>query len=174
MALAAAACGGGDDAPADDTRGTTTVETTTTTQLTPEEEAEAVYLEFVDTVNRLGQTQPDPDDPQLGRLAKDPVLSSVQDSFTTLRSENQIWQLGESTSNHVMSVEVQGSSLAILYDCVVENDILIDRDDGSVVRAQPLTTRLLMVTLVPTEAGWAVGSIETVQKFDGDVPCDDG
>jgi hypothetical protein len=99
------------------------------------------------------------------------VLSSVRDGMTTQRAENQIWQRGDRTSHDVGGVERTPGGIR-LEDCVVENDILIDRDDGSVVDAIPLTTRALEVTLVPTAEGWAVSDVATTRRLEGVVSCD--
>jgi hypothetical protein len=176
----AAACGGGDDEPEEGSPSSTTTTapsdpTTTsppTTALTAEEEAKAVYLEFVDTVTRLGTTDPNPDDPELARLASDPVLGDVRDSLTTQRAENQVWQVGNRTSHEVLSTTLDGASTAVLIACAVENDTLIDRDDGSVVRTVPLATRTLEVTVTRFTGRWTVSDVATRKRVDGEVPCD--
>jgi hypothetical protein len=175
VALAAApACGDdeGDDAGTDVTTTTEPPATTSATAPpTPEEEAEAVYLEFVEVVERLSSTEPDPHDPDLSRLAVDPVLSSVQDSLTTQRAENQLWRKGDRTS-HDVSEPLRTADGISLMDCLVENDDLIDQDDGLVVRSTPLTTRELDVLVVESAHGWAVSEIDTSRKVEGEVACD--
>lgn len=175
LVAGAAACGGDDD---DDEAGTspTSRDTTTTTAsppttLTPEQEAEATYLEFVATVERLSTQDPNPDDPALARLAVDPVLSAVRDSLTTQRAEHHVWQRGDRTAHSVSGTSVGADGSVSLDDCLVENDVLIDNDDGSVVETQPLTTRTLAVTLVAQDGGWAVSRVETVAKVDGEASC---
>lgn len=169
MALTVAACGGADDAP-EDTRVTTTVETTTTTQPTPEEEAESVYLELFDTVIRLLTTDQDPDDPDLARLAMDPVLGTFRDSLTTMRSENHIVERGTRTSQTVISVESTTADTVKLRACSVGNDTTIDQDDGSIID-QGLSTRLVEVTIRLSGGEWKVSDIATVERFEGEVPC---
>ena len=173
MALtAAAACGGGDDPPEDDARATTTIDPTTTTQLTPEEEAEAVYLELFDTVMRLLTTDPNPDDPELARLATDPVLGNFRDSLSTMQAENHIVQRGARTSQTVLSVETSSSDTVLLRACSVGNDTTIDQDDGSIVD-QGLSTRLVEVTVRSSDGEWKVSDIATIERFEGEVPCPD-
>jgi hypothetical protein len=167
---AAGACGGGDDAPEDDARATTTVDPTTTIQLTPEEEAEAVYLELFDTVMRLLTTDQDPDDPDLARLAMDPVLGNFRDSLTTMQAENHIVQRGTRTSQTVMSVEMTAPDTALLRACSVGNDTTVDQDDGSITD-QGLSTRVVEVTIRSSGGEWKVSDIATVERFEGDVPC---
>jgi hypothetical protein len=172
--VAVGACGGDDDdevAGSDQTGPETTTTTPTTAELTPEAEAKAAYLEFVAVVERLSTESPDPDDPDLLRLAVDPVLSSVRDGMTTQRAENQIWERGDRTSHEVGTVEPTQSGMR-LHDCVVENDVLIDQDDGTIVEAIPLTTRALEVTLVPTADSWAVSEVATTQRHDGETSCE--
>ena len=178
LALAAAACGGGDDEPDEGSlRSTTTTapsDTTTTTPpttvLTPEEEVEAVYLEFVDTVMRLLTTAPDPDDPHLARLATEPVLGTMRDNLTTMQAENHIVQRGPRTSQRVMSVTMQDTDRAVVRVCSVGNDTRIDQDDGTVID-RGLTTRVLEATVVLLDGRWAVSDIGTRVRLDGEVPC---
>jgi hypothetical protein len=117
-------------------------------------------------------TAPDPDDADLARLAVEPVLGDIRDRLTTQRAENQLWEPGERTSHQVLSVEMNGPGTAVLRDCVVEDDTLLDGDDGSVVRTTALTTRIVHATLKLVDGEWAVSVIGTVDKFDGEVPCD--
>jgi len=175
--VVAAACGGDDD-PDEDERSassTTTGEPTTTAPPTtapptPEEAAEAVYLDVVDTVNRLLRTGPDPDDPDLARLMTDPVLSTLRDSLTTMTAEHHIAQAGPRTSHRVMSVTLREPDLAILRDCSVGNDTMIDQDDGSIVD-EGLTTRVLEATINLVNGDWLVSDIGTIVRLDGEVPC---
>jgi hypothetical protein len=171
-----AACGddagGGDDSSDDSSRPTTDEATTTSTTLTPEEAAKATYLEFVETVDRLVTTNPDPDDPDLVELAIDPVLGKTRDNLTTMRAENQIWIAGDNTSHRVTSIELTGLERAVVLDCNVEDDRLVDRDDGTTVRTAS-STRILQATLVLHGGAWAVSSVETLESLDGEVPCDE-
>ena len=168
-----AACGydaSGDDSSDDSSRPTTDEATTTSTTLTPEEAAKATYLEFVETVDRLLTTDPDPDDPDLARLAIDPVLGTVRDSLTTMQAENHLVERGARTSHRVLSVVSDGADVAVLRDCSVGNDTTIDQDDGSIV-AEGLSTRVLEVMLDLVDEQWRVSSISTVERLDGEVPC---
>jgi hypothetical protein len=175
LVVAGIACGGDDDdggeTGTDPTAAETTTTASTTAPLTTEEQAKAVYLELVALVERLTAESPDPDDPTLATLAVDPVLSDLRDSLTTLRSENQIWQVGDRTSHSVYSAEINDQGQARLKDCVVENDVLLDRDDGSVVRTTPTTTRDVRVTLTDAGGRWAVAEVETLQAREGEVAC---
>ena len=171
MALTiAGACGGGDDGPEDDARATTTIDSTTTTQPTPEEEAEAVYLELFDTVMRLLTTDPDPDSPDLARLAMDPVLSDIRDNLTTMQAANHIVERGPRTSQRVMSILMSEPNSALLRACSVGNDTRIDQDDGTIVD-EGLSTRVLEATMQLDDGTWRVSEIATVERFDGEVPC---
>jgi hypothetical protein len=178
VALAAAACGGGDDeleegSPRSPTTTAPVDPTTTTpptTALAPEEEVEAVYLELVEAVDRILTTGPDPDDPNLARLATDPVLGSFRDNLTTMQAEHHIVRPGPRTSHRVMSVTLEEPDLAILRDCYVGNDTRIDQDDNSVV-SEGLSTRVLEVTVVSLDESWVVSDITTLTKLEGEVPC---
>jgi len=171
-----AAVGWGDDDGEDETGTdptadeTSTTTSSTTAELTPEEEAKAAYLEFVDVVDRLLRTGPDPDSPDLARLAIDPVLGRLQDSLATLRAENHIWQTGPRSSHLVMSVAADDDGTVLLRDCYVGNDTRIDQDDGSVV-SSGLTTEVLEVRLDHVNGDWFVRDITTAQSFDGEVQC---
>ena len=165
-------CGGGDDGLEDHARATTTIDPTTTTQLAPEEEAEAVYLEFVDTVMRLLTTEPDPANADLAQLAVDPVLGRIRDNLTTMQAENHIVQRGERTSQEVISTTVDSLTSVVLRVCDVGNDTTIDRDDGAIVD-EGLSTRLLEVTVTSHGDKWVVSDIATLERFSGEVPCPD-
>jgi hypothetical protein len=173
LVVAGLACGDDDDdgeqVGTDQPAAETTPTPATTAAVTPEEEAKAVYLEFVQVVSRLLTTTPDPDSPDLVRLATDPVLGRLRDSLTTLRAENQIWQPGPRSSHLVMSV-VRTEDGALLRDCYVGNDMRVDKDDGSVVSAG-LTTEVLEVLLDHVDGDWLVRDITTIQSFDGEVQC---
>lgn len=169
MALTVAACGGADDAP-EDTRVTTTVETTTTTQPTPEEEAEAVYLEFVDTVLRVVTTEPDPDDPDLHRLALDPVLGKLKDNLGTMQAENHIVEMGPRTSHHVISVVLTDPSTVTIRACDVADDRTVDLDDGSVV-VEGLVARLVEATVKLDGEAWKVSDLATLERSSGEDTC---
>jgi hypothetical protein len=174
LVVSGLACSGDDDDGEETGTGPTAADTTTpptTSPVTPEEEAKAVYLEFVDVVDRLVTESPDPDDPALAELAVDPVLSDVQASLTTLVAENQIWRPGDRSSHDVYDASIDTSGNALLRACVVENDVLVDQDDGSVVREPPLMTRDLLVTVQQTDAGWAVSSVDTTRAIDGEAEC---
>jgi hypothetical protein len=172
----AAACGGDDSddsderssSPTTDDAGTTTAPPTTA--LTPEEAAEAAYLELVETVDRLLSTGPDPDDANLNRLATDPVLGNFRDNLTTMRAENHIVQMGPRTSHRIMSVTLREPDSAILRDCYVGNDTRIDQDDGMVV-SEGLSTRVLEVTINSVDGHWTINTIATIVKLDGEVAC---
>lgn len=170
----AAACGGDDsDDDAGSSSTTEASDTTappTTAPPTPEEAAKAVYLEFVDTVNRLLRSGPDPDDADLAQLATDPVIGTLRDSLTTMQAEHHIVEPGPRTSHRVMSAALRGSDEVVLRDCSVGNDTLVDQDDGSVVD-QGLSTRVLEVTLTLVDRQWRVSAIATIERFDGEVPC---
>ena len=169
-----AACGGdGEDEPS--TSPTTSSDQTTTTPSTtapvsPEEEAKAVYLEFVDVVERLASTQPDPNDSDLLRLAVDPVLGAVQDSLSTMQAENHRAQIGDRTSHDVLSVSVERADSASVRDCNVANDTTTDLDDGSVVDSG-LSTRLIEATLTSNGQTWVVSDVATIEVLEGDVAC---
>ena len=168
-----AACGV-DDQDEPSTSPTTSSETTTTPSttapLSPEEEAKAVYLEFVDVVERLISTEPDPDDPDLNRLATDPVLGELRDNLGTLRAENHRVTIGPRTSHQVLTTSSEGSSTVIIRECYVGNDTTTDLDDGSIVD-QGLSTRVVEGTVVKASDAWVVSEVATLEILDGEVPC---
>ena len=172
----AAACGGDDSDDSDERSSSTTTDdagTTTappTTTLTPEEAAEAAYLDFVDTVNRLLRTGPDPDDAHLARIATDPVLGILRDSLTTMQAEHHIVQPGPRTSHRVMSVSLREPDAVVLHDCSVGNDTTVDQDDGTIID-EGLSTRVLEATIRYVDGRWMVSTIATVVKLNGEVPC---
>jgi hypothetical protein len=172
-ALLLPACG---DDEGEETGGSTTTasETTTTspptTAPTREEQVEAAYLEFVDVVMRLLTTDPDPEDPDLARMAIEPILGRTRDSLSTMRAEHHIVQTGPRTSQRVMSIELREPDVAIVRACSVGNDRRIDQDDGSVV-SQGLSTRVLEATVVLAEGRWVVSDVGTQVRLDGEVPC---
>jgi hypothetical protein len=174
LVVAGVACGGDDDdgreTGTDPTAAETTTTSPTTAPLTPEEEAKAVYLELVDVVYRLLTTNPDPDDPELQRLAIDPALSNLRDSLATAQAENHAVQPGPRTSHNVISVVAESSTRAVLRDCSVGNDTTVDVDDGTVV-SQGLSTRVLEATLERRNGQWVVSDVATVELFDGEVTC---
>jgi hypothetical protein len=166
------ACGGDDDDGEETGADPTAAETTTPPPTTapPEEEAKAVYLELVAVVYRLLTTNPDPDDPELQRLAIDPALSNLRDSLATAQAENHVVQPGPRTSHNVMSVVAESSTRAVLRDCSVGNDTTVDVDDGTVV-SQGLSTRVLEATLERRNGQWVVSDVATVELVDGEVTC---
>jgi hypothetical protein len=173
LVVSGIACGGDDDDGDETGTDPTAADTTTpptTTPLTPEDEAEAVYLEFVDVVNRLLTTAPDPDSADLTRLATDPVLGRLRENLTTLQTEHHIWQPGPRSSHEVMSVVADDDGTVVLRDCYVGNDTRVDQDDGSVV-SSGLTTEVLEVRIDEVDDQWFVRDITTAESFDGEVQC---
>ena len=86
LVVAGIACGGDDDdgeeTGTDPTAAETTTTPSTTAPLTPEEEAEAVYLEFVGVVYRLLTTESRTRTTQtFARLAVDPVLGELRTAW---------------------------------------------------------------------------------------------
>jgi hypothetical protein len=173
LVVSGIACSGdhddGDETGTDPTAADTTTPPTTS-PVTPEEEAKAVYLELVDVVYRLLTTNPDPDDPELARLATDPVLANFRDSLTSMRTENHIVQRGDRTSQEVLSTSLRDPTTAVLRVCSVGNDTRVDRDDGSVV-SDGFSTRLLEVVVISLQGTWTVSEIGTVQVFEGEAEC---
>jgi hypothetical protein len=167
------ACGGDDDEGEETGTEQTAAETTTpptTSSVTPEEEAKAVYLELVEVAYTLLTSNPDPDDPDLARLATDPVLADFRDSLTTMRAENHIVERGDRSSQEVLDILVNADG-ATLQVCSIGNDRTIDRDDGSVID-EGSSARLADVTLVRGPDGtWQVSSIATTQVFSGELAC---
>jgi hypothetical protein len=174
LVVSGIACGGDDDhgeeTGTDPTAAETTTTSPTTAQLTAEEEAKAVYLELVEVVYRLLTTNPDPDDPELARLATDPVLANFRDTLTSMRTENHIVQRGDRTSQEVLSTALRDPTTAVLRVCSVGNDTRVDRDDGSVV-SNGFSTRLLEVVVISHQGTWTVSEIGTVQVFEGEAEC---
>jgi hypothetical protein len=171
------ACGGEDSDNENSTSSTTstapgTTSPPTTATPTPEEAAKAVYLELVETVDRLLTTDPDPDDADLARLATDPVLGNFRDSLSTMQAENHVVQGGPRTSHRVMSVALHEPGIVVLRDCYVGNDTTIDQDDGRII-GQGLQTRVLEATIVSADGPWRVSAIATIERLDGEVSCPD-
>jgi hypothetical protein len=176
LVVAGIGCGGdddGEDAGTDPTAAETTTTSPTTAPLTPEEEAKAVYLELVEVVYDVMTSNPDPEAPELSRLATDPLLGTLRDSLTTMQAEHHIVQRGDRTTQEVHSVTVNSPTEASMRACSVGNDTTVDRDDGSVVSGGDISTRLLDVSLTRPQAGgsWQVSDIATVEVFEGEVAC---
>jgi hypothetical protein len=174
LVLAGVACGGddeGEEAGTDQTAAETTTTSPTTAPLTPEEEAKATYLEFVDVVYELLTTDPNPDDPDLQRLAVDPVLGDLTDNLATMQAENHIVERGDQTRQEVLGVSVLSGEAATIKVCSVGNDRTIDRDDGAVVE-EGMSARIVDVSLLRSADGtWQVSELATTQIFDGAVEC---
>jgi len=174
LVVLAVACGddddGEDEAGTDATADETSTTTSTTAELTPEDEAKATYLELVDVVYELLTTAPNPDDADLQRLATDPALSNLRDSLSTARAENHIVEPGPRTSHNVMSAVAESAERVVVRDCSVGNDTTVDADDGTVV-SQGLSTRVLEATVERIDGQWVVADVNTVELFDGEVPC---
>jgi hypothetical protein len=174
LVLAGVACGGddeGEEAGTDQTAAETTTTSPTTAPLTPEEEAKATYLEFVDVVYELLTTDPNPDDPDLQRLAVDPVLGDLTDNLATMQAENHIVERGDQTRQEVLGVSVLSGEAATIKVCSVGNDRTIDRDDGAVVD-EGMSARIVDVSLLRSADGtWQVSELATTQIFDGAVEC---
>jgi hypothetical protein len=174
LVVAGIACGGDDD-DGEETGTDPTAETTTTpsttASLTPEEEAEAAYLELVEVVYTLLTTNPDPDDPDLVRLATDPVLSEFRDSLSTMRAEHHLVERGDQTTQRVLSVAATSANSAVLRACSIGNDRTIDQDDGSVVDEGASASLVDVALNRASGADWQVSDITAVQVFEGQVEC---
>lgn len=174
VVLAAVACGDDDDEDetgTDPTADETTTTTSTTAESTPEEAAKATYLEFVEVVERLLTTSRDPSDPDLSRLAVDPVLGEVRDNLTTMRTENHVVTIGPRTAHRVTSVALVSPTEVEVNECYVGNDTTTDADDGTVID-QGLSTRSIKASLALMEDRWVVREVTTQEIFDGETSCD--
>jgi hypothetical protein len=174
LVLVGVACGDDDDGEETGT-GTTAAEATTTSprtaSLRPEEEAKAVYLELVDVVYTLLTTNPDPDDPDLVRLATEPVLSEFKDSLSTMRAEHHLVERGDRTTQRVLSVAATSANSALLRACSIGNDRTIDQDDGSVVDEGASASLVDVALTRASGANWQVSNITAVQVFEGQLEC---
>ena len=174
VVVAVIACGGGDDdedAGTDPTAEDTTTSPPTTEPASPEEEARAVYLEFVEVVYGLLTTDPDPDAPALQRVAVDPVLGSLKDNLATMRAEHHIVERGDQTRHEILDVTLDSAGSASLEVCSTGNDRTLDRDDGSIVD-EGMSARFVDVSLVRGSDGvWRVSELATRQIFDGALEC---
>ena len=167
-----AACGGDDEPSTSPTTSSDQATTTpsTTAPLSPEEEAKAVYLEFVEVVYANLTGGPNPDDPSLRTVATDPVLGELTDSLTTMQSENHLVERGSQTRQEILDTVVEGDSATIkVYS--VGNDRTVDQDDGSVVD-EGSSARLAEALLLRGDGGgWRVSDLTTTEIFDGQLQC---
>lgn len=166
------ACGGDGDAAADEEprpRETTAL-APTTAPLSPVEQAEAAYLELIEVMYRLLTTGPDPSDPELARLATDPVLGHFRDSLATMRAENQIVERGDRTKQTIINRKLETPHRVILRICSIGNDRRMDQDNGSVVN-QGTSTRLLEAVVVAASETWQVSEVNTLRALRGIVTC---
>ena len=173
VAMAAACGGGGDDEAGTDptTSDEATTTPSTTAPVTPEDEAKAVYLEMTDVVYRLLTSNLDGDDPDLQRVATEPLLGDLRESFTTMRAENQVVERGDRTAQQVLTVAIETPTSATIKACSVGNDRTIDQDDGSVV-SEGSSASLVDVALVRRADGpWQVSDITTSEVFEGSLEC---
>lgn len=167
------ACGGDGDAAADEEPrlGETTALAPTTAPLSPVEQAEAAYLELIEVMYRLLTTGPDPSDPELARLATDPVLGHFRDSLATMRAENQIVERGDRTKQTIIDTSMVSSNIVSMQVCAIGNDRTIDRDDGRTVNVG-LSARQADVSLIQAASmSWKVRDITTRAIYSDKSEC---
>jgi hypothetical protein len=178
MVTGALGCAGGDGADEDARTDPEAEETTTTaaasssppSTLTPEEAAEATYLELVELLYEMPSTNPDPDDPNLARLATDPVLSEIRENLTTMQAENHVVERGDSTTQEIRTVTLDSNGSAVVTVCSIGNDRVVDQDDGTVIEEGTSAT-LAEVTVVRHDDGWQVSDITALEVYEGRLEC---
>lgn len=166
----------GDDEEADPPGSTggdpaeTTVSSTTAAATTPEEEVEAAYMAFNEMLDRLITTSNDPDDPEIAQRTVEPMLTTVRNNVATNRAEGRRWIIGDRSSHDVNSVEVLGADEAVVTDCVVTDDQLVDIATGEVLD-QGASTTLWRFTMKRDGDAWKVAFYDPPQSWEGVVEC---
>ena len=167
------ACSPGDSTQADDppsTRSTTTTAEPTTTTLSTQSEVQETYMAFVAMLDRITTTTVDPNDPELEVRLIDPALSDIRTRLSTWQAQGQIWLAGDLTRHRVETVFVSPNShSAVVTDCVVENDVLVQIDTSAPFPI-PRTTRV-RTSLVNQGDAWMVRDSDEVEHWEGVAGC---
>jgi hypothetical protein len=173
--LLAPACSPGDSSPSDDppsTRsGTTTTAEPTTTTLSPQDEVEQAYEEFLDMFDRITTTTVDPNDPELAMRMADPALGGLRTLLSTWQAEGQVWVAGDQTRHTIESVVVHRDGLtAEVTDCAVGNDALVQRGTTPVT-FPPAQTNRGVTTMVNQNGRWLVQDTDSHGHWEGVAGC---
>ena len=172
--LVMASCSGDDDASeaSDETTTTTAAETTAPpTTLSPEEEVEAAFHQWVNVMIELGGA-PNPDDPRLPEMVLEPQLGEIRESFSEAVAKNEAYERGSESRYEILDTTIDASGLnATITVCVIGADKLIDRDTGTVV-SEGVSTLREEASYQRQDNRWMLASYQNTQSWDGVRSCE--
>lgn len=171
LALALAACSGDGESAGTTTteRPTASSSTTETTVLDDVAAAQVALDSYWAMVKRVG-SQPNPDDPELGERAVDPILSSIRDLFATQQAQGQRSEYdGVPYRIELTIVGVEGDT-ATFEGCAVNGARLIGR--GGEVVNDDVNTYRQRGTLIRVAGIWKMQRFDVLRQAAGEVPCE--
>lgn len=175
-AVGMAGCGGDSaDSAAPSTTETevTTTESTTTstTTVTEEEAILAANQGYWDTWI-LANNPPNPDHPDLARYATGAALESNRSSITENQALGRAFRARTGgQARHSTQIEARASEFASVVDCSIDDGVVVDVLDGSVLD-DSVATWLYRTTLQRSPAGdWRVAFVNVESRWEGVAGC---
>lgn len=168
LALAAASCSDDDDP----TRPQPTTTAPDTTQPQPETETDeqalqALAEDWFEIAPSL--LQPEGDLALAAEYLVDPYLGEVEAQAEEYRSQGVEVQVSDRSGQEIESLQIEGDT-AVIVECVVDGDLLVDSDSGEVLNDSVAAIRT-STKAVATDQGWRLSERTTTDEFEGQDTC---
>ena len=168
LVVAACSSGGGNAASTTTTSVTsTTLATTTTTS--PEDAVRAAWNGYWAMATRLLQA-PNPDDPELGTRAIDPLLTSLRDDLSTRAAQGRhiVIPAGAKYDHRLDGSTVSGSN-ATIVGCKFDDSVLLGPNGETI--DDTVTTADIRAKLVLSDGSWKFSDVRFENQRPGIVAC---
>lgn len=170
VAMAVAGCGGGGGEASEPppTEPPVTVSSPTTV-LSEEDAVLAAYQGYWDTW-LAANDPPNPDHPDLAKYATGPVLAKALESIANRAAVQQALRLpSDSISSHEPRVVSVTGTRAVVYDCSVDDGLVVAEGSGFVLDDAVVTWQYT-ATLEKSDT-WRVSELQAIERTDGVSGC---
>jgi hypothetical protein len=166
LVLVVSDCGGDDDAKADpDERPAPT----TTTTLSPEQEVEQAYRDFIAMTKRAALA-PDPTNPEIAARATGDARANFEATLTRLQAEGTQYRTGQRDNQTILSTTIDGDT-ATLSVCYVGHTGAFDLATAHEIEPMRVVTSLDKTTLTREDGVWRVSLVLNETIWEGEYSC---
>jgi hypothetical protein len=144
---------------------------TTTTTLSPEQEVEQAYKDFIAMVTRI-YLAPDPNDPEIAERSTGEARANFEATLMRMQSEGTVIRIGQEDRQTILSTAISGDS-ATLSVCFVDQSGTFDAATSAEVEAMRTVTTLDETTLLRQGGMWRVSRItnQPGNMWEGEYSC---
>jgi hypothetical protein len=166
LILVVSDCGGDDDAKPDpDERPAST----TTTTLSPEQEVEQAYRDFIAMTNSV-YLAPDPTDPRIAEYATGDARANLEATLTEMQAEGIHYRTGQLHNQTILSTTVSADT-ATLKVCYVDHSGSYDTATAREIEPMRVVTSLDTTTVVRDGEAWRVSLVLNDVIWEGEYSC---